>query len=433
MLDPAISRFFEDQKEAWLSENAKKLEGEDLAKKIEECTELFDLTTWLTANASKAASRAITTHPCKFSHPNTGVGKTNVKDGTYVTPVIFYGSRENDGLLKTGNAVGCEIDSVGDAGALKVESFLKVKTDFDSRLLIDHLLEDTQVASDLYECSKLDKEWLRDSLLAGVNKASADNIFTNSRIKQVYFPVDDGYHQLSILTNSGLVFELRQRLDNMRFGDEVKAKRELKKSNQYSAHGYSEIYDITTIGYGGTKPQNISVLNNQNGGKAHLLSSVPPELKVREVRFPLRDFFDESLNYWAFKDLFNDLHSVMKIELGGNISRQKLLIAIENRIKALILKIMDAVYLLREASIEQYRESSGLPAAQVVWLCANKADDREASDLWLDEIIHDITRWLNNGYSKTLGDKQILLGNEEFAEIKRMIEQWVAENKEFLR
>ncbi len=433
MIDPAIFRFFEDQKEDWLSENAKKMEGDELAKKIEECTVLFELTTWLTANASKAASRAITTHPCKFSHPNTGVGKTNVKDGTYVTPVIFNGSWENDGLLKTGNVVGCEIDSVGDAGALKVESFLKVKTDFDSRFLIDHLLEDTQVANDLYEYSKLDKEWLRDSLLAGINKASADTVFTNSRIKQVYFPVDDGYHQLSILTNSGLVFELRQRLDSMRFGEEIKAKRELRKASQYSEHGYSEIYDITTIGYGGSKPQNISVLNNQNGGKAHLLLSVPPALKVREVRFPINNFFDESLNNWFFKDLFNDLHDVFKIDLGANISRQKILTARDNRIKALVLKIMDSVYLLREVSIEQYRESSGLSAAQIVWLCADKADERENSDLWLDEIIHDSTRWLNNGYSKALGDKQILLGNEEFAEIKKLIEQWVAENKEFLR
>ncbi len=91
MLDPAISRFFDDQKSTWLSENAKKLEGEALIQKKEECDAAFELTTWLTANAPKAIGRAITTHPCKFSHPDTGVGKTNVKNGTYVTSVIFIG------------------------------------------------------------------------------------------------------------------------------------------------------------------------------------------------------------------------------------------------------------------------------------------------------------------------------------------------------
>lgn len=241
----------------------------------------------------------------------------------------------------------------------------------------------------------------------------------------------DSYHQLSVLTNSGLVFELRKRLDEMRFGEDVKAKRELKKKGEYSEQGYSEIYDMTTIGFGGTKPQNISVLNNQNGGKAYLLASVPPALVVREVRFPKNNFFAENLNYHHFKEQFEDLHKVMKIELGGNISRQNLLTARDNRIKALVLKIMDAVYLMREASNDQYRESSGLPAAQVIWLCAEKADEREHSDLWLTEIIHDCTRWLNNAYAKSLGDKQILLGDEEFLEIKNLIAQWVAENRSF--
>lgn len=69
----------------------------------------------------------------------------------------------------------------------------------------------------------------------------------------------------------------------------------------------------------------------------------------------------------------------------------------------------------------------------MIWLCAEKADERDSSDAWLDEIIHDCTRWLNYTYAKLLGDKQILLGNEEFNEMKKLIEQWVSENREFLR
>lgn len=433
MIDPAISRFFEDQKIAWLSENAKKLKGDELEQKKIECDAIFDITEWLTVNAPKAASRAMTTHPSKFSHPETGVGKTNIKSGTFVSPVIFSGENIPDGLLKTGNVTGCDIDSVGDAGALKIESFLKIKVDSDGRLLVNHLFEDTQVANDLYTHSKLDREWLKDNLLAGVSKAKDDAIFTNSRIKQIYFPVGNSYHQLSVLTNSGLVFELRRRLDDMRFGDQVKATRDLKKKGEYSQTGFSEIYDLTTIGYGGTKPQNISVLNNKNGGKAYLLASVPPALTVREVQFPKSDFFNESLNYRQFKELFEDLHKVMKIGMGGNITRQKLLTARDNRLRALVLKIMDSVYLMREVSIVQYKETSGVPAAQVIWLCAEKADERDSSDAWLDEIIHDCTRWLNYIYAKLLGDKQVLLGNEEFNEMKKLIEQWVSENREFLR
>ncbi|WP_371193450.1 type I-F CRISPR-associated protein Csy1 [Glaciecola sp. SC05] len=433
MIDPAIFKFFEDQKGAWLAENAKKMEGEELAQKKEECDAIFDTTAWLTANAPKARSRAMTTHPSKFSHPDTGVGKTNIKRETYVTPVIFAGEMKTDGLLKTGNVAGCDIDSVGDAGALKIESFLKTKLSSDGRLLVDHLLDESKAANELYEYSKLDREWLKSNLLAGVSKATADTTITNSRIKQVYFPVEDNYHQLSILTNSGLLFELRKRLDEMRFGAEAKAKRELKKKGEYSEQGYREIYGLTTIGYGGSKSLNISALNNQYNGKAYLLACVPPSLTIRDVRFPKHNFFTESLNYRQFKDLFENLHKVMKIELGGNISRQKLLTARDNCIESLVLKIMDAVYLMRQASTEQYRESSSLAAAQVAWLCADKADERENSDLWLEDIIHDCTRWLNNAYAKLLGEKQILLGNQEFLEIKKLIEKWVADNREFLR
>lgn len=426
MLDPSIKDFFDQRKEAWLKKKiGADLTSDQVAEVELACANEFSLAEWLPNAAKRAGQISISTHPCTFSHPSARKNKNG-----YVSSVIANAANEPDGYLRSGN-VKAEPDALGNAAALDVYKFLNLALQ-DGVTLLEHIQGDSPAARQLLDIPTATYQELKEGFLAMVNSADGE-IITSSKIKQVYFPVEENYHQLSVLTNSGLVFELRQRLDNMRFGDEVKAKRELKKSNQYSEQGYSEIYDITTIGYGGTKPQNISVLNNQNGGKAHLLSSVPPALRIREVRFPVRNFFDESLNYWNFKDLFNDLHDVMKIELGGNITRQKLLTAIENRVKTLVLKIMDAVYLLRAASIEQYRESSGLPAVQVVWLCADKADERETSDLWLDEIIHDITRWLNNGYGKALGDKQILLGNEEFAEIKKLIEQWVAENKEFLR
>lgn len=433
MLDPAIPRFFEEQKKAWLDENAKKLEAEELKLKLFECESIFEMTNWLENNARKAASRAIASHPSKFSHPDTGVGKTNSKKGTFVSPIIFEGSYRADGFFRTGNVFDVELDSVGDSGALKIESFLKLKMDSDGRALFDHLLDDTEVAQEFYGFSGLDSERLKSLLLAGIAKAKDGSVSTNSKIKQVYFPVGDGYHQLSILTNSGLLFELRKRLDTMRFSPEVKALRELKKNKQFSTQNYSEIYDLTTIGFGGTNPQNISLLSTKYRGSAHMLASVPPKLAAREVHFPKADIFAESLTLWPFKDLFKGLHKVMSIELGGNITRQTILTARDNRIKELVLKIMDTVHVLRSVSQEQYREMSTLPISQVIWLCAHKSDERENSDVWLDSIIHDMVRWLINHYSKVLGDQHILLGNEEFNAIKLLITECVTQHKELLR
>lgn len=100
--------------------------------------------------------------------------------------------------------------------------------------------------------------------------ATDDSVVTSSKIKQVYFPVwldDEDYHLLSILTPSGLLFEMRRRIDDIRFSEQTKTLRDLKRKGEYSEVGFKEIYGLTTIGFGGTKPQNISVLNNQNAGK----------------------------------------------------------------------------------------------------------------------------------------------------------------------
>ena len=426
MIDPLISDFLNQRKEAWLKKNLKAgATAEEISETQQACEDVFALAEWLPNAAKRAGQISIATHPCTFSHPSARKNKNG-----NVTSIIAECSSQNDGYLRTGN-IAVQADALGNAAALDVYKFLNVKLQ-DGLTLLMHLSADSEQAKQLFNIPTATYDELKSGFLAMVKPAQG-NVVTSSKIKQVYYPVEANYHQLSILSNSGLVFELRKRLDVMRFGDEVKAKRALKKENQYSEQGYSEIYDITTIGYGGTKPQNISVLNNQNGGKAHLLSSAPPVLKIRDIRFPTTNFFDEALNIWSFKDLFQELHNVLKMEVGGNIPRQKLLTARDNKIKDLVLKIMDAVYLLREVSIEQFRESSGLSAAQKVWLCHEKADERENTDLWLDEIIHDMTRWLNNAYSKSLGDKQILLGDEEFNEIKKVIGQWVAENKEFLR
>lgn len=426
MIDLAITEFFDQRKEAWLKKNVKSGDSEaSTAEASRLCEETFALAEWLPNAAKRAGQISIATHPCTFSHPSARKNK----NGT-VTSIIASCTYAGDGYLRTGNVL-VEPDALGNAAALDVYKFLNIVLQ-DGETLLWHISSDSELAKKILDIPTATYAELKDGFMAMLQVAG-DDFITSSKIKQVYFPVGDSYHQLSVLTNSGLVFELRKRLDEMRFSEDVKSTRELKKKGEYAETGFSEIYDLTTIGYGGTKPQNISVLNNQNGGKAYLLASVPPALIAREVRFPKDDFFNESLSLRQFKELFEDLHKVMKIELGGNITRQKLLTARDNRIKALVLKIMDSVYLMREVSIVQYKETSGLPAAQLIWLCAEKSDERDSSDAWLDEIIHDCARWLNYTYAKLLGDKQILLGNEEFNEMKKLIEQWVSENREFLR
>ncbi|WP_053981211.1 type I-F CRISPR-associated protein Csy1 [Marinagarivorans algicola] len=426
MLDPSLQEFFDQRKKAWLKNKTKTSDSDEvLASKTQECQDFFTLASWLPSAAKRAGQISIATHPCTFSHPSARKNKNGD-----VTSVIANCPKHSDGYLRTGN-VAVQPDALGNAAALDVYKFLNVRLS-DEATVLEHIQGDTPQAQALLKIPTASYDELKQGFLAMV-QSSAGEAITSSKIKQIYFPVAQGYHLLSVLTNSGILFELRQRLDTLRFSDDVKAKRALKKANEYSPEGYREIYDLTTIGYGGNNQQNISVFNNQNGGKAHLLASTPPHMQARDIRFPTSNFFTTSLNPWSFKHDFKYLHKVMGIATGGDIPRQTLLLARDNAIKTIVLNIMDTVHAVRAVASEQYQQGSALPAAQVIWLCHHKSDERENSDAWLEDIIHECVRWCMQYYAKSLGDKAMALGDTEFIALKQMMTQWAADNKDFLR
>jgi len=311
MADPAIDAFFKERKKAWLEKKIKSsMEESEVREKKLECEENFSREVWLPKAAKKAGSRAFTTHPSKYSHPSTGIGKKNLKNQTYVSPVICDAEKTVDGFLRSGNTKA-ELDSLGNAAAMDVESFLKLKMT-DGNTLLSHIETETDLAKTLLNIQSEPYDLLRESFLAITKPAS--EVATSSKIKQVYFPVTEGYHQLSLLSNSGMMYELKKRIDNMRFSEEVIELREQKRNNTYSERVFAELYNLTTIGYGGAQPQNISVLNIQNGGKTHVLMSVPPTIQKLDIYFPKQNFFRESFRYYEYREVFDALHNLFKTE-----------------------------------------------------------------------------------------------------------------------
>ncbi|MFM2485668.1 type I-F CRISPR-associated protein Csy1 [Celerinatantimonas yamalensis] len=431
MQDSAIDAFFEERKAAWLKKNLSTSMSElEVKEKEQECESVFALKNWLPNAAKRAGQMSISTHPSKFSHPSTGIGDKNKKNYTFVNPVIFYGKKSNDGFLRTGN-VAVAADALGNAAALDVYKFLTLITD-DGQSVLQHLEQDSALAQVLLTLPNADEDLSYQALKQGFLAMSAadDEVITSSKIKQVYFPVfkqqgETEYHQLSLLTASGIVFELRQRLDTMRFGEEIKLAREKKKADEYH-DSFREIYDLTTIGYGGTKPQNISVLNNQNGGKAHLLMSVPPALKNRHTHFPTVDFFQQSVNYFQCKEQFYRLHTLYK----HNENNMHVRADRDELYQQIIDHLIEKMWQVRAISSEQYIETaSQLSKTQTTWLCEQTKMLRETTDDWLDEIVASITTYLFYGYEKMLGKKAIKLGNAEY----RQMEKVAANNKEALR
>ncbi|NLU99863.1 type I-F CRISPR-associated protein Csy1 [Marinomonas sp. UCMA 3892] len=426
MQDSAIDAFFEERKAAWLKKNLSTSMSElEVKEKEHECDSVFALKNWLPNAAKRAGQMSISTHPCTFSHPSARKNKNG-----YASAVIASSESKNDGFLRTGN-VAVAADALGNAAALDVYKFLTLITD-DGQSVLQHLEQDSELAQVLLTLPNVDEEHSYQALKQGFLAMSAtdDEVITSSKIKQVYFPVskqqgETDYHQLSLLTASGIVFELRQRLDNMRFGEEIKAARTKKKDGEYHS-GFREIYDLTTIGYGGTKPQNISVLNNQNGGKAHLLMSVPPTIKNRHTHFPKVDFFQQSVNYFQCKEQFQQLHSLYK----HNENNMHVRADRDELYQQIIDHLIEKMWQVRAIASEQYIETaSQLSKAQTTWLCEHTKMLRETTDDWLDEIVASITTYLFYGYEKMLGKKAIKLGNAEY----RQMEKVAANNKEALR
>ncbi|EDQ01683.1 type I-F CRISPR-associated protein Csy1 [Shewanella benthica] len=419
MLDPAITSFFAERKEAWLKKNLKASMDEAQTREAQQqCEAAFSLSIWLPKAAKRAGQISMATHPCTFSHPSARKNKNG-----YVSSVIAKAERATDGFLRSGNVV-VDTDALGNAAALDVYKFLTLEMT-DGQQLLTHIQHDSELATQLLTLKDVTYLELKAGFVA-MAESGSENV-TSSKIKQVYFPVDDDYHQLSILTNSGMLYQLRKRIDTLRFSDEVKVLRDLKKKNEYSAQGFAEIYGLTTIGYGGTKPQNISVLNNQNGGKAHLLSSLPPQIEKRTLHFPRSNFFSESFRPYEYKDVFQALHRIFKIDYKNN---KQLRNSRDARIHEVMDKVIAKMWAIRSISELQYNsESSQLSRAQKIWLHHDFTEQRENTDEWLDTLLNEISSWFASTYKTAVGKQAMILGEEERLHFLKMITQ----HKEALR
>ncbi|GHZ56454.1 CRISPR-associated protein Csy1 [Vibrio cholerae] len=420
MIDPAITAFFAERKEAWLKKNiSAAMSDAEVLEKQQECEQNFLLDNWLPDAAKRAGQISVASHPCTFSHPSARKNKNG-----YVSSIIAKNKPRVDGFLRSGN-VSVELDALGNAAALDVYKFLSLEMS-DQRSLLVHIEQESELARQLLDIPSCEYQALRDGFLKMVDSDQAS--VSSSKIKQVYFPIADGeYHLLSLLTHSGHLFELRKRLDALRFGDAVKEARECKKTNHFHPAGYQEIFGLTTIGFGGTKPQNISVLNNQNAGKAHLLASIPPELTPRDIRLPKTDFFKESFNAWQAKEVLESLHRLFQTDYNNINLRDGRDYRIQQYVDLVIEKMWQVRLFLEAYSGEL---SSALPLEQKIWLYPEFAEQRQQEDEWLDKIIRHIARGLINHYSRskvitnpvTLADQELLA-----------IEEVVASNKENLR
>jgi CRISPR-associated protein Csy1 len=357
-------------------------------------------------------------HPSKFSHPSA---KTSA--------IIAQAKHQADGYLRTGN-IRYELDIFGNAAAMDVYKFLMLAMS-DGQSVLAHLEQDSDEIKQLFHSESVSYQTLKDGFLS--IKAVDDTAITDKLVKQVYFPIEDNeYHLLSILTPSGLITELKSRIDHIRFSEETKQAKEHRRANTIHPTGYDDILDLTVMGYGGTQPQNVSVLNSKNAGRAYLLSSTPPRLKHRSVKLPNRDFFASNLRRKAFTDGFETLHRLTQLDI-NNVSIRE---GINNTLKFMIDQILEPAFKVRATGgigWSQTEHYANLPKAQAIWLDDAYLEERESTTEWITEISRQMVAWLALAFEQSMKQNKLLLGGEELAHIKQFAHEAIAEDQEFFK
>lgn len=411
MLDPAIQDFLNERKALWLKKKINtKTSDEEKVTLEQEAKEQFILASWLPDAAKRAKQLSLVSHPSKFTHPSA---KTS--------SIIAQAERSDDGYLRTGN-VDVELDVFGNAAAMDVYKFLSTPLN-DGKTVLQHLEQNTDTITEQFKLPDSTYEELATGLLAIKQSAEAQTQ-TSGRVKQVYFPVDgdeDKYHLLSILTSSGMLYKLKERLNQMRFSEKTKIAREAKKKGQAHENGFSDIYGLAAIGFGGTKPQNISVLNSKNGGVANLLPSMPPILDKKHFSPPKKDFFGRSINPYFFSDDFQALHKQLSHDVNNRHVRRKT----DWLLKNIIYQLIDRSWTVRrlEAGWSLSERCESLPTYQKTWLDQLYKDTRSDDTKWLDKVKADMARWMIETYRKLLKDDAIQWDDSHLLQLKNIISE----------
>jgi CRISPR-associated protein Csy1 len=389
----------------------------------------YEINGWFNKAASKAKPN-VTTHPAKFTNPKINGASS----------FLFYGEPKNDGYLKTGNArLDVKVDVSGDAATntliFELYSLLETPLKNGSQLI-------TQFESDSVEIIEfIDGLGIEYSLF----KNKCIEIFygegigqtTHEFIRQVYFPVlseNEGYHLLSVITPSMLMFGVKNRIDDFNQWFEGQPIRALKKDNKFHPDGFDEVFGLTEIGFSHnefTKMGNVSYLNVRNKGIAYLLPSLPPELKRRDIRLPAHDFFRNSLRTNQFKESFQSLDKLIRCPVKNADIKE----GIRNTLKFIIDQVLQRAFRIRATrpSWSQEEHYQSLPLAQRIWLDDAYLEQRENQDDWLDDVVADFARWILDAYEYLFKETFIKLSDHELREVRGMVQQAVSKDQEFFK
>lgn len=384
-----------------------------MAKEKKEVTSLHE---YIIESAAKKGKTPADWFDAMVMHMNechlaSHVGKFTNPD---IKTTVCSHSKKVAGYVTTGGST-CSLDILTPAQYLGSASLLLSPVTPDKNVLEAVITRDKELEKEL-ELLSLPIEKLQKKVQEMLEDSQKEPEATDTHLRQVYFPIAEGkYHLLSVMPSSCLALEMYQRIRAIN-GHKIDCCN--KKSENYGKP-CEEVTGLTMIGFGGSKPLNISALNSRCGGKTYLLSSLPPSLPARKIRLPKSDFFRESIWYKQQSSALYRLHAYMKQDRNTIEIRQ----AIHDLVDEMISAVLFAAYQIRAEKIGWNEEEaySQLPTAQKIWLDDAYAEERKETS-WADDISSSFARWVIRSYEKLLGEDAIKLGDAEYGFIKKQME-----------
>lgn len=268
----------------------------------------------------------------------------------------------------------------------------------------------------------------------------AEQPASHALAKQLYFPLPDGsYHLLAPLYSSPLAHAIHAHLQESRFSESVKEARKARADRKAHPHGYRDYPNLLQQSFGGSKPQNISQLNSERGGRSYLFSGLPPRWRSADIKPALRQrsVFDARRGQFANLATVRELSTRLRDFLHTHRGSRKVVEVRDCRAE-LVDHLIDELlaYGDRMRTLEpgwSSHDDCELSAAEKRWL--DPAADRESvpafdgllsddTELdWASNIANRFARWLNVAIST----KENVMEQQEGAEWERLLQRSLRE------
>ncbi|MEW5560009.1 type I-F CRISPR-associated protein Csy1 [Enterobacter asburiae] len=349
---------------------------------------------WLTDAARRAGQISLVTHAAKFTH------------GDSKSSSIYLEVQGDSRYLSSSSLSELTADAVGNAAALDVAKLLQTVVAGDS-LLACLKRGDYQPLRALADNDAQLALWVE-----GFSRALVPNEPASHKLaKQIWFPVDGGYHLLSPLFATSFVQAMHEKMVTIRFSDEAKAIRDAHKNRQWHPQPLVRFRNLAVMNFGGTKPQNISALNSSRGGRVWLLSAQPPVWKqIDKPPTSLRSIFAVRGRFSFEAKML--VSRIIQLHIGtGEVKNRHIRSARDGYVDELIDLLFMHVSALQQEKWQGWTQNCPeLPRHQQLWLdpWRGKGDEsfrleRQQHD-WQTLVANDFARRLNHNLRQKLPD-----------------------------